>query len=77
MAMRRKHFPQRSTDLSATPAMAVSVTMSVACAVVESVVCGVWVSLVGHAPRPFDRTGFGSALMIVPGWSAASSAESR
>ena len=61
MAMRRKHFPQRGTDLAATPAVAVSVTMGVAWAVVMSVVGGVRVSLVGHAPRPFgpDRIRLG------------------
>ena len=77
MAMRRKHFPQRSTDLAATPDVAVSVTMTVACLVVMSVVCGVRVDVVGHAPRPFGRTRFDSALMMVPGCSFVSSAESR
>ena len=77
MAMWRKHFPQCGTDLAAAPAVAVSVTMSVAWAVVMSVVGGVRVSLMGHAPRPFDRTGFDSALMMVPGCSVASSAASR
>ena len=75
--MRRKHFPQRSTDLAATPAVAVSVTMTVASALVMSVVCGVRVRIVGHAPRPFGRTRFDSALMMVPGCSFASSAASR
>ncbi len=57
MAMWRKHFPQRGTDLAAASAVAVSVTMSVACAVVVSVVCGVRVGFVGHARRPFGRAG--------------------
>ena len=77
MAMRRKHFPQRSTDLAATPDVAVSVTMTVACLVVMSVVCGVRVDVVGHAPRPVGRAGFDSALMLVPGCRVASSAASR
>ena len=75
--MRRKHFPQRSTDLAATPDVAVSVTMTVACAVVVSVLCGARVGVVGHARRPFGRTGVDSALMVVSGCSFASSAVSR
>ena len=77
MAMRRKHFPQRGTDLAATPAVAVSVAMVCGLGRDMSVVGGVRVSLVGHAPRPFDRTAFDSALMTVPGCRVASSAASR
>ena len=38
---------------------------------------GVRVGVVGHAPPPFGRAGFDSALMMVPGCSVASSAASR
>jgi hypothetical protein len=75
MAVRGEHFPQRGTDLAATPAVAMSV--SVACTVVVFVVCGVRVGVVGHAPRPCRRTRFDSALMMVPGCSFASSAAAR
>ena len=77
MAMWRKHFPQRGTDLAATPALAVCMTMSVDCALVVCLVCGVRLGIVGHARRPFGRAGFDSALMMVPGCNFASSALSR
>ena len=77
MAMRRKHFPQRSTDLAATAIMAVSAIMIVGWAVAMSLLGGVLLSPVGHARCPFGRTGFDSATMTVPECSVASSAASR
>ena len=78
MAMRCKHFPQRSADLAATPAVGASVTMvvTVTSVVMVSVVFGIWVDVVGHARRPFGRAGFDSALMV-SGCRVASSAASR
>ena len=75
MAMRRKHFPQRSTDLAAPAIMAVSVIMMVGWAVVMSVVGGVLLSLVGHARCPVGRAAFDSAFMV--GCRVATSAASR
>ena len=76
MAMWRKHFPQRGTDLAAASAVSVTMLVTVACAVVVSVVCAVWVGFVGHSRRPFARAGVGAA-MEVSGCRVVSSAASR